>query len=73
MKDYGGRLFFMTSKLLYDNNSTINIKNWKSGLIVTTHVPIGFQVAHVFTKGLPTYRFQELNDKLGIINIHLPT
>ncbi|RDX79274.1 Copia protein, partial [Mucuna pruriens] len=44
-----------------------------SGLVVTTHVPIGLQVVDVFTKGLLTARFQELNDKLGIIDIHLPT
>ncbi|RDX78941.1 hypothetical protein CR513_40699, partial [Mucuna pruriens] len=43
-----------------------------SGLIVTTHVPIGLQVTDVFTKGLLTTRFQELNDKLRIIDIHLP-
>ncbi|RDX80277.1 Copia protein, partial [Mucuna pruriens] len=37
-----------------------------SGLIVTTHVPTGLQVTDVFTKGLPTTRFQELNDnRLG--------
>ncbi|RDX81893.1 Copia protein, partial [Mucuna pruriens] len=44
-----------------------------NGLIVTTHVPTGLQVADVFTKGLPATRFQELNDKLGMIDIHLPT
>ncbi|RDX72507.1 Copia protein, partial [Mucuna pruriens] len=43
-----------------------------SGLIVTTHVPIGLQVANVFTKGLPATRFQELNGKLGMVDIHLP-
>ncbi|RDY09225.1 Copia protein, partial [Mucuna pruriens] len=32
-----------------------------SGLVITTHVPIGFQVVDIFTKGLPTTRFQELN------------
>ncbi|RDY09818.1 Copia protein, partial [Mucuna pruriens] len=32
-----------------------------SGLIVITHVPTGLQVTDVFTKGLPTTRFQELN------------
>ncbi|RDY03252.1 Copia protein, partial [Mucuna pruriens] len=40
------------------------------GLVVTTHVPTRLQVVDVFTKGLPTARFQELNDKL---DIHLPT
>ncbi|RDX81686.1 Copia protein, partial [Mucuna pruriens] len=44
-----------------------------SRLIVTAHVPTGLQVADVFTKGLPATRFQELNDKLGMIDIHLPT
>ncbi|RDX90757.1 Copia protein, partial [Mucuna pruriens] len=44
-----------------------------SGLIVITHVPIGFQVIDVFTKELTVTRFQELNDKLGMIDIHLPT
>ncbi|RDX62923.1 Copia protein, partial [Mucuna pruriens] len=37
-----------------------------SRLIVTTHVPIGLQVADIFTKGLPIARFQELNgNRLG--------
>ncbi|RDY05890.1 Copia protein, partial [Mucuna pruriens] len=44
-----------------------------SGLIVTTHVPIGLQVADVFNKGLLATRFQELNGMLGMIDIHLPT
>ncbi|RDX70466.1 hypothetical protein CR513_50283, partial [Mucuna pruriens] len=33
----------------------------------------GLQVADIFTKGLSTARFQELNGKLGMIDIHLPT
>ncbi|RDX82784.1 Copia protein, partial [Mucuna pruriens] len=37
-----------------------------SGLIVTTHVPTGLQVADVFTKGLPITRLQELNDKMVV-------
>nr|KYP58776.1 Copia protein [Cajanus cajan] len=41
-----------------------------SGLIVTTHVPTRLQVVDVFTKGLPTSRFQELIGKLGMIDIH---
>ncbi|RDX80709.1 Copia protein, partial [Mucuna pruriens] len=45
----------------------------KSGLIITAHVPTRFKVAYVFTKGLLITRFQELNDKLGMIDIHLPT
>ncbi|RDX95939.1 hypothetical protein CR513_21462, partial [Mucuna pruriens] len=48
-------------------------KKLKSGLVVTTHVPTRLQVVDVFTKGVPTARFQELNDKLGMIDIHLPT
>ncbi|RDX96277.1 Copia protein, partial [Mucuna pruriens] len=44
-----------------------------SGLVVTAHVPIGLQVVDVFTKGLPTTRFQEPNGKLGMIDIYLPT
>ncbi|RDX63710.1 Copia protein, partial [Mucuna pruriens] len=43
-----------------------------NGLIITTHVPTGFQVVDILTKGLPITRFQELNDKLGMIDIHLP-
>ncbi|RDX84430.1 Copia protein, partial [Mucuna pruriens] len=44
-----------------------------SGLIITTHVSIGLQVADVFTKGFRKTRFQELNDKLRMIDIHLLT
>ncbi|RDY09229.1 Copia protein, partial [Mucuna pruriens] len=44
-----------------------------SGLVATTHVPIGLQVIDIFSKGLPTTRFQELNGKLGMTDIHLPT
>ncbi|RDY07857.1 Copia protein, partial [Mucuna pruriens] len=44
-----------------------------SELIVTTHVPTRLQVADVFTKGLPVTRFSELNGKLEIIDIYLPT
>ncbi|RDY11919.1 Copia protein, partial [Mucuna pruriens] len=40
-----------------------------SGIIVTTHIPTRLQVADVFTKGLLATRFQELNDKLGMIDI----
>ncbi|RDY11211.1 Copia protein, partial [Mucuna pruriens] len=48
-------------------------KKLNNGLVVTAHVSIGLHVADVFTKGLPIVRFQELNGKLGMINIHLPT
>ncbi|RDX99163.1 Copia protein, partial [Mucuna pruriens] len=48
-------------------------KKLNGGLVVTTHVPLGLQVTNVFTKGLPVARFQERNDKLGMIDIHLPT
>ncbi|RDX58026.1 Copia protein, partial [Mucuna pruriens] len=44
-----------------------------NGLVVTTHVPIGLQVVDIFTKRLLAARFQELNGKLGMIDIHLPT
>nr|KYP41954.1 Copia protein [Cajanus cajan] len=44
-----------------------------SGFIVIAHVPIRLQVADVFTKGLPTSRFQELICKLGMIDIYLST
>ncbi|RDX58469.1 Copia protein, partial [Mucuna pruriens] len=36
-----------------------------NGLIVIAHVPTGLQVEDVFTKGLPTTRFQELNGMLS--------
>jgi len=41
--------------------------------MVTTHVPTGFLIADIFTKGLPQERFQDLVGKLGTIDIHLPT
>ncbi|RDX63838.1 Copia protein, partial [Mucuna pruriens] len=44
-----------------------------SGLVVTAHIATRLQVVDVFTKGLPAARFQELNDKLGMIDIHLLT
>ncbi|RDY11131.1 Copia protein, partial [Mucuna pruriens] len=44
-----------------------------SELVVTTHVPTRLQVADVFTKGFPAAKFQELNGKLEMIDIHLPT
>ncbi|RDX93144.1 Copia protein, partial [Mucuna pruriens] len=44
-----------------------------NGLVVIAHVLTRLQVTNTFTKGLPTVRFQELNSKLEIIDIHLPT
>ncbi|RDX81424.1 Copia protein, partial [Mucuna pruriens] len=44
-----------------------------NGLVVITHVSTGFQVVDIFTKGLLVARFQELNGKLGMIDIHLST
>ncbi|RDX64345.1 hypothetical protein CR513_57108, partial [Mucuna pruriens] len=46
-------------------NTILDELKLNSGLVVTTHVPIGLQVADVFTKGLPTTRFQELNGKVS--------
>ncbi|RDX63022.1 Copia protein, partial [Mucuna pruriens] len=48
-------------------------KKLNNGLVVITHVSIGLQVADIFTKGLLAARFQELNVKLGMNDIHLPT
>jgi len=41
-----------------------------SGLITTSYVPSGLQLANLFTKGLPTKRFHDLTCKLGMIDIH---
>ena len=43
-----------------------------SGLITTAYVPSGYQLANVLTKALPTWRFQDLTGKLGMIDIHSP-
>ncbi|RDX98017.1 hypothetical protein CR513_19133, partial [Mucuna pruriens] len=44
-----------------------------NGLVVTAHVPTRLQVVNVSTKGFLVVRFQELNSKLRMIDIHLPT
>ncbi|RDX68257.1 Copia protein, partial [Mucuna pruriens] len=44
-----------------------------NGLIATTYIPTGLQVIDVFSKGLPTARFQEFSGKLEMTDIHLPT
>jgi len=41
-----------------------------SGLITTSYVSSGLQIAYVFTKGLPTEQFHDLTSKLGMIDIH---
>ncbi|RDY02087.1 hypothetical protein CR513_14526, partial [Mucuna pruriens] len=54
-------------------NTEIDITHVPTGLQVVDIFTKGLQVADIFTKGLPTTRFQELNGKLGMIDIHLPT
>jgi len=43
-----------------------------SGLITTSYIPSGLQLADLFTKGLPTERFHNLTCKLRMIDIHSP-
>ncbi len=42
------------------------------GLITTSYIPTGHQLADVLTKGLSTERFRQLTCKLGMIDIHSP-
>ncbi|RDY12458.1 Copia protein, partial [Mucuna pruriens] len=76
---YEGPINIANNPVQHDKTKHIEIDKYfikeklNNGLVVTTHVPIGFQVVDVFTKGLPVARFQELNDKLGMIDIYLPT
>ncbi|RDX90711.1 hypothetical protein CR513_27403, partial [Mucuna pruriens] len=57
----------------YDKTKHIKIdkhsikEKLNSGLVITTHVPTRLQVANIFTKGLSTTRFQELNGKLKVL------
>ena len=43
-----------------------------SGLIATAYVPSGYQLADILTKGQSTEQFQDLNSKLGMVDLHLP-
>ena len=43
-----------------------------SGLIATSYIPSGHQLAYVLTKGLPPDRFNQLTCKLGMIDIYSP-
>ena len=43
-----------------------------SGLIATSYIPSGHQLADVLTKGLPPDRFNQLTCKLGMIDIYSP-
>nr|KYP54938.1 Copia protein [Cajanus cajan] len=47
--------------------------NLDRDFVITTRVPTEFQIADIFTKGLPQGIFQDLVSKLGMIDIHLPT
>jgi len=41
--------------------------NLGRGLVVTTHVPTGFQIADIFTKEFPQGIFQDLVGKLRVL------
>ncbi|RDY07691.1 Copia protein, partial [Mucuna pruriens] len=65
-------------KLFYDNNLTISIAHNLVQHDRTKYIEIDKhfikeKLDNVFTKGLLAARFQELNGKLEIIDIHLPT
>ena len=49
------------------------IDNLDRGLVITTCILTGLQLAYILTSGLLRGRFQDVVDKLGIIDIHLPT
>ncbi|RDX79724.1 putative mitochondrial protein, partial [Mucuna pruriens] len=74
-----GKGLFFRKEVQHDRTKHIEVDRYfikeklDSGLIVTAHIPTWLQVADVFTKGLLATRFQELNGKLGMIDIHLPT
>ena len=44
----------------------------ESGVITMIYVPSNQQVADVLTKVLPRQQFEDLVDKLGMINIYSP-
>jgi len=47
--------------------------NFGKGLVFTTHVPTVFQIPDIFSRRFPQGKFQDLVDKLQMIDIHLPT
>lgn len=42
----------------------------EEGILTLNHVPTHQQVADILTKGLARVKFEELNSKLGMINIY---
>ncbi|PON86228.1 hypothetical protein TorRG33x02_179470 [Trema orientale] len=44
----------------------------ESGIICMSYVPTKQHVADVLTKGLPRQNFEDMLDKLGMINIYSP-
>lgn len=43
-----------------------------NNLISTPDIPSNMQLVNILTKGLPTPRFQELINKIGMEDIHSP-